>query len=436
MEDKSIESYSTSTSSLGSRKTSNFFPNSTKSNNSPNSRNFTSAPITPVINNLGAYGYGSDYMVNGSGPNSISGVSNGLNNGFGITQSSMTPNGNYYYGSQGPSTKSGVFSNNTMYYPSFDSNQSTPLFNDYEFVEFKSPPLVQRRASSFSSNFSHDIWGHHNGFGIGHGSRSGSGSKTPYRNNDELLNFPLEAKFETALEFGTELNESVLELDLHLNLTIDLVFEELAPDQLPNQLHSLVDPTLNPAVSLQKTPEYFQPPMKSQTLNSYGSYNSNHGQSSRSSFGQSLSANSHQSSNQSSYSQPSPRPPYSYNSYPGDSVSSIRTSTSSTGPLEPTDEEVIIKLPACKPIATPELNIQKYSESFSSTFYKRNKNGYMYIKELNDDLIKLEDDYFHVDIKFGSARRTLMISVNDISRTEFITDFKIVKKKTLKRYSQ
>lgn len=456
MEEKSFES----SSSISSRKTSNFFPKLAMS--TPNLNTY-STPMTPIIplassgvnfNQLNQALNNLSNPINQPTPKSFGlGYGGSYSNG---TYSSHTNQSNYSLASN-PTTSWNGFGNG-------GSNQSTPIFNDFEF-EVKSP---EKRASSFN-----DIW------------------KKPL---DEY-NFPLESTFES-LEIGRELEKNYLDLNTNLSNTLNFVLEEsdLAPDQLPDSSiykkkrsyssnHNYVYNGQNYSPGNNYSPEMF--PVNygsgsgSGSVGSVGSVPGNmslsgsvtgsiggpvmsgmavssvsgigpvmSGMSGMSGPG-SMSGSIHGSM---SGSMPGSMSGSFHGSIPGSMSGSISGSVSGISALPNTlpnterptrisidesfepEEEIFIKLPKLKPLVQPTLTIQKFNESFSSTFYKRNKNGYMYIKELNDDLIKLDDYYFKIDLKLRKDRTTLTIDVNDIIGSEFINDFKIVKKKVVKKY--
>ncbi|CAH6721444.1 hypothetical protein CLIB1444_06S02300 [[Candida] jaroonii] len=470
MEDKSFDSLN---SSISSRKTSNFFPKSAIS--TPNLNTY-STPMTPIINhnpsgvNFNQLNQALNNLPNLSNssvshqptPKSFSsgyggGGGGGSFNGNGMSSSTYSSHTNHSnHSNYSLVSNPGANSNPSFNYGNgslgngYGSNQSTPIFNDFEF-EVKSP---DKRASSFN-----DIW------------------KKPL----DDFNFPLESTFESTLELGRELEKSYLDLNSNLSSTLNFVLEEsdLAPDQLPDsniykKKSRSYSSNHNYVYNGQNySPELFplSVPQSNYHTSTQSSFQSMNSASSQSSYpinslghlGPAIVGNGSAGSGnsgagpQGSFSSPNPATygnqgyGYSYSNQrtsissvhttssvhsigPVDSIDSVNGFEMSTNPLSFENDEILIKLPRSKPLAQPTLNIQKFNESFSSTFYKRNKNGYMYIKESNDDLIKLDDYFFKIDIKLRRDKTSLTVDVNDIIGSEFINDFKIVKKKPMKKY--
>lgn len=95
---------------------------------------------------------------------------------------------------------------------------------------------------------------------------------------------------------------------------------------------------------------------------------------------------------------------------------------------------VLVKFYKCELLNdSPQLSIQKFHETFSSTFYKRNNNGYMFIRETNDDLIKIDDMTLNLTINMGNVNNVLSVNTNNLRDFELINDFKFVKKKIVRR---
>lgn len=339
MDDKSVESISTSNSSISSRKTSNFFSAfqpKPRQNSSPILTNFLSAPITPILNT---------------------------------------------------------------------SNQSTPTFNDFEFnhsldhnSSFESSIWNNNFSKSYNKlipeffddhftldvdNESRDRWNYHNGFhSVSAGSTTGPMSLFNGLNSQGYQQPPLSSgirsgppSFSTAKDHkqnnpmyfndfnSLQLNQEPFDQELEHNLAV---------------LSQIQDTLLTPIEDKEELKEE-----------------------------QDIEAEKEQSRQNSVY--------------------------------ESTHEfanEMKINLKPSKPITRPKLTIQKFNESFSSTFYKRNQNGYMFIRETNDDLIKIDDMSLTLAINLGTINEDVSVDTNELKGYELMNDFKFVKRKNnlLKRF--
>ncbi|WEJ94706.1 hypothetical protein PSN45_002200 [Yamadazyma tenuis] len=94
---------------------------------------------------------------------------------------------------------------------------------------------------------------------------------------------------------------------------------------------------------------------------------------------------------------------------------------------------VTVNLHPARRLRQPRLSIQKFHETFSSTFYKRNKNGYMFIRETNDDLIKIDDSTLNLTVRLGNVSREVSINTNTMKDFELVNDFKFIKRKSVSR---
>lgn len=103
-----------------------------------------------------------------------------------------------------------------------------------------------------------------------------------------------------------------------------------------------------------------------------------------------------------------------------------------------TNADIIIDIPKAKTGGlNPNLIIEKFPEIFSSSFYKRNDNGYMFIKETNDELIKVNrlstqadsDVTIEVPLYITKLNRLVNISIDQLYNLELFNDVKVIKRR-------
>lgn len=92
----------------------------------------------------------------------------------------------------------------------------------------------------------------------------------------------------------------------------------------------------------------------------------------------------------------------------------------------------------------PSLTIEKYPEVFSSSFYRRNENGYMFIKETNDELIRVNqlsnqpesEVTIDLQLNINDFAKLVTVNVGQLYNMELFNDIKIIKRKSnvLKRF--
>lgn len=344
MDDKSIDSISTSNSSRSSRKTSNFFsafqPKS-RQNSSPILTNFLSAPITPILN----------------------------------TSNQSTPTFNDYEFNHSidhnSSFESSIWNNNF----SKSYNKLIPEFFDDQFI-------------SDVEHESRDKWNYNNGFhSISAGAATSGSSTSPFHGFGFTSQGYQKPPLFNGIRSGPPSFSTPNDHQKPITSKYFNQFDSSEPDPFDQELAQ------NLVVLNQIQDTLLTPPIED------------------------MEDETDENDTQSLPEKEQSR------------QSSIYESTHELA------NEMKVNLKPSKAIIKPSLTIQKFNESFSSTFYKRNLNGYMFIRETNDDLIKIDDMNLTLAINLGSINEDVLVDTNELRGSEILNDFKFVKRKSnLKRY--